>query len=384
MTLHLLRRTLISSSSFKHEPSNLTKLSNFPLFSTVVTQIRKPTSEITNYLIKNHNFSQETASKTATFLTRLKDFKKSGLVLEFFEKNGFSKTQLEELVIRDPGVLASDLNKSIRVKFEGIKDLGFSNDELANLLCAAPAILTLPRSGGAIVSSISALQNIVGSNSDVTKLLKVCNWFLNGDLNSNLLPNIELMKKCGISQLQIRQNLFSFPRLFLQKHEIIRDCVRRVDEMGLRRDSKMYIHGLRVLKSMTLEKWESKLKLFKNLGFSEGDILSVFRRTPQVFAVSEKKILEVSKLLLSYENVDVAFLVQHPELFIFSAGSRIRPRMEIIGVLLSKSLLLKEPSLTTLCKLDDEAFILRYVIPYVGEVGEVGEKYLVSTGFKSL
>lgn len=49
-------------------------------------------------------------------------------------------------MIRDPRVLASDLNRGIRVKFEGIKDLGFSNDELANPLCAAPAIFTLPRS----------------------------------------------------------------------------------------------------------------------------------------------------------------------------------------------------------------------------------------------
>uniref|UniRef100_A0A803NF38 Uncharacterized protein n=1 Tax=Chenopodium quinoa TaxID=63459 RepID=A0A803NF38_CHEQI len=163
----------------------------------------------------------------------------------------------------------------------------------------------------------------------------------------------------------------------------MRDCMRRVDELGLGRNSKMYIHGVRAVSSMTLEKWASKVKLFETLGFSEADILSMFRRTPQVLTVSERKILEVSKLLLSSGSVDVSYLVQHSELLIYSAAFRIKPRLDIVNVLLSKNLLQKEPRPTTLCKIGNEKFIQTFVLPYASEIGDVGKKFLVSTGIYS-
>lgn len=376
MNLHILRRTL-TSLSLKHEPLYLSH------FSTLVPQTQELSSEITNYLVTRHNFSQKTASKTATSLTQLKDYRRSGLVIDFLKEIGISNTQLEELVSRHPRVLAADLEKRVRVLVKRIMDLGFSNDDLTNLLCDIPTILTITRSVDSIVLAISVLQSVLGSNSDVIKLLKACNWFLSCDLERFLLPNIELMESCGISNLQIRRTLFNFPRFFLLRPEFMRDCVRRVDEMGLGRESKMYIHGVRVVGAMSPEKWDSKLKLFKTLGFSEDNILSAFHRTPQAFAISERKILEVSKLFLSSESVDISYLVQHTELLIYSATRRVKPRLQIISVLMSKGLLRKEPKLTFIFKMPDEDFIRKFVLPYADQIGKVGEEYLVSTGFKA-
>ncbi|KAL2893870.1 ESX secretion system protein EccC [Bienertia sinuspersici] len=95
----------------------------------------------------------------------------------------------------------------------------------------------------------------------------------------------------------------------------MRDCIWRADEMGLNRDSNMYIHGVRVLSSMNLKNWDKKLKAVQKFGFSEDDILSVFRKTPHVLAISEE-LLEVSELLLSSEGVDASYLVQHAELMV--------------------------------------------------------------------
>ncbi|XP_010676860.2 uncharacterized protein LOC104892587 [Beta vulgaris subsp. vulgaris] len=391
MSIHNLRRTLIYNLSLKHEPSNLTNLYNFSHFSlfsssisTLITPTEKLYSEITNYLITHHNFSEESASKTSTFLTRLKDYKSSYIVLDFFKKSGISSTQLEELVLCSPRVLAADVNRRIKVRVERIRELGFSDIDLAEFLCNVPAIITLPRSVNAIVSSISILQSVLCSNSDVIKLLKTCNWFLSNDLDKLLVPNIELMKNCGISEIQIRRTLFNFPRFYLVKPELMRDCIRRVDELGLGKNSKMYIHGVRVVCSMSQEKWESKLNVFRRLGFSEDDILLVFRKTPQTFALSEKKILEVSKLLLSTERVDLTYLIQHAELLIYSAASRIEPRLAIINELVSKNLLKKEPTMTFACKMADKYFIRRFVLPYASEIGEVGAKYLATTGFTAI
>ncbi|CAO2834396.1 unnamed protein product [Amaranthus hypochondriacus] len=385
MILHQLRRTLISLP-LKPELSNLTNPSYIPffsLFSTLVNSTENSVSEVSKYLITQQEISKETASKSSIFITQ-KNYGTPKFVISFFKKLGISNTQLEAIVLCDPQILSVDVNKSFMAKIDRIKDLGFSNNDLVNLLSNVPGVLTLPRSVDAIADRFSVLLNVVGvSNSDVIRVLKTCNWYLGNDLHKTLIPNIKFLENCGISQLQIRQTLFSFPRFYLQKPEIIRECVRRVDEMGLSRNSKMYIHGVRVMNSMSLEKWESKLKLFRDMGFSEDDIVNAFRKVPQVFALSERKILQGSKLLLSSGSVDLTFLIQHSELLIYSAGSRIKPRLDIIKVLMSKNLLEKELSTYTVCKMPDKAFIHRYVLPYADEIGEVGTSYIASRGLSA-
>ncbi|KAL2893871.1 Transcription termination factor MTERF6 chloroplastic/mitochondrial [Bienertia sinuspersici] len=186
MTFHFLRRTLISLSR-KHEPSVFIDPSSIPLYplfsssiSTLVTPSEESASLIKDHLITHHNFSLETALK------------------------------LEKLVLCDPNVLSADLNKSIKIKVKKLEDLGFTDIELASLLCNVSGVLTLPRNADYIASSISVLQSVVCSNVEVIRLLKTCNWFLCSDLNNVLLPNIELMENCGISKLQIRRMIFSF------------------------------------------------------------------------------------------------------------------------------------------------------------------------------
>ncbi|EXC06720.1 hypothetical protein L484_021559 [Morus notabilis] len=74
----------------------------------------------------------------------------------------------------------------------------------------------------------------------------------------------------------------------MRKPERIMDFVRRADEMWFDRKSKMFLPAIRVLSSMSMENWGLKLELFGSLGFSENDILAVFRRAPQVFSVQEQ------------------------------------------------------------------------------------------------
>lgn len=140
--------------------------------------------------------------------------------------------------------------------------------------------------------------------------------------------------------------------------------------MGLDRKSKMFLSGIRVVGSMTEENWELKLKLFRRLGFSEEDILSTFRSRPQVFAVSEKKIMTITKLLLSRKNIDKSCIINLPAVFLCSVEHRLKPRLQVIDILESKNLLRRKPSLNTLIKLSEKQFRKRYVHPYLKELGK--------------
>lgn len=55
------------------------------------------------------------------------------------------------------------------------------------------------------------------------------------------------------------------------------------------------------------------------------DILAVFRRVPEVFSASKRKIMEMTELLLLAGNHDNSFVVNHPELLTCSIERRLKP-----------------------------------------------------------
>ena len=119
--------------------------------------------------------------------------------------------------------------------------------------------------------------------------------------------------------------VYNFPRFFLNKPETIKECVRRVAEMGFNRESKMFLFAIRAVSSMTLENWELKLELFQSLGFSNDDIASAFRRAPHVFAISERKIKEATQTLVHRGKSDISLIIRHLVSLGYSVESRLEP-----------------------------------------------------------
>ncbi|WCJ18517.1 hypothetical protein M5689_000862 [Euphorbia peplus] len=122
-------------------------------------------------------------------------------------------------------------------------------------------------------------------------------------LNKILLPNLEYLKSCGICSSWIATYVCRAPLTYTIKPTKLKDIVQRVNEMGVDRKSKVFMEALKVMSCMTRESWELKLKVFRELGFSEQNVLVAFRRMPSVFGSSEKKIKQVTQLLLSFEDI---------------------------------------------------------------------------------
>ncbi|XP_059629814.1 uncharacterized protein LOC132272737 [Cornus florida] len=141
--------------------------------------------------------------------------------------------------------------------------------------------------------------------------------------------------------------------------------------MGIDRKSKLFVHAIRAISSMTRENWELKLGLFKSLGFLEDDILSVFRRAPLVFCVSGRKIKGMTQFLFSTGKCDISYVVNNPVILTCSVENRLKPRLRVLEVLERRNLVLKKPSLRTVCSMTDEKFLHNYVLPYSDEVGEL-------------
>ncbi|XP_059631415.1 uncharacterized protein LOC132274208 isoform X2 [Cornus florida] len=369
-----MRTIYICKSLISLSLKNSSHLSKTPisLFSLLFFSSSPETPiAVADYLIDRHKFSPETASKVSSRSPNLKRLEKIGSILSFLEEIGFSDTNLERVIKHAPQLLSANLELSIKPKFKFFQDLGISSSDIVQIVSSDPRILT-SSVDNRLGPSILALKSVLGSNmDDVSRVLKRSGCILTHDVAKTVIPNIECMKSCGISSSQITRYVPSYARLFFLKPTYIRECVKRVDEMGFDRKSKMFFHAIRVLSSMTKENWELKLEVFKSFGFSEDHILSVFRRAPHVFGQSERKIKATTQLLLSTGKLDISFVVNQPGLLGFSVENRLKPRLRVLEVLESRNLLLKKLSLLTVFTLTDKKFFQKYVLPYSDEVGEL-------------
>ncbi|KAL8557209.1 hypothetical protein ACS0TY_004593 [Phlomoides rotata] len=190
------------------------------------------------------------------------------------------------------------------------------------------------------------------------------------DLNKTLMPNVELLKNFGIPVEHIICFLFSFPRFLLIKPDTMRKSIDKAKEMGFCPSSKICIYAVRVIAFTSKGTWEVKLQSFRDMGFSDSDTLTMFKRFPTVFYVSMKKIDKLKQLLLATGKFSISSIVDSPASLGCSIENRLDPRLRILGILESKNLI-KWPSLGTISALTDNKFFEKFVKPYPNEVGKL-------------
>ncbi|KAI3465112.1 hypothetical protein Pfo_021775 [Paulownia fortunei] len=351
----LVRKNLICLIS-KHTSSVCISHVSFSLslhfFSTSRERQLVTSSIVFDILLHKHHFSPEVASQVASYLTRLKNPEKADSILSFLKKSGFSNTYLED---------------SIKPKIKIFRDLGFSSDDIAKIISSNPAILHLSANNN-IIPSLSVLKGLLGSNYDVARLLRRSAWFVTTDLEKTMVPNVEFLKSCGIPMERILLLRYNNPRCLLIKPEIMRKSVDKVEEMGVNSSSKMFIYAVRIIASTSNETWELK---FQALGFSECDILTMFRKAPLLFAGSMEKIKKIKEVLLATGKFNMSCIVNNPASLGCSIEKRYKPRLRILGILESRNLIKNWPGLGTFYTLSDDKFFKKFISPYLNEVGEV-------------
>lgn len=338
--------------------------------SSSIPKKEKTKIDLADYLINQQHFSPESASEASSLNFFLKDTENSDSVLSFLRESGFSSTHIEKMVAKKPNILLINLHNTLKPKIKIFHEFGFSSSDIVDIISSDPWLLHRSAENQ-FQRSFLVLKSVLGSNAGVCKAIKVTGWFLKHDLEKTLIPTIDILKNCGVSSSQIVKYVYTYPTFFLYKPEKVRCFVQRVDEIGFDRNSKMHLPAIRTMSSMTKEKWELKLKLFRSLGFSEDNILSMFRSMPPAFTVSERKIQSVVETLLRRRDVDISSIVNNASLFLCSIESNLKPRMRVYDMLKSKNLLRRKTGLATVCKLSKGKFLEKYVLPYQDELGDL-------------
>ncbi|WCJ18870.1 Mitochondrial transcription termination factor family protein [Euphorbia peplus] len=346
-------------------------------FSTSST----PKISVFDYLLNHHHFSPESASKVSSLSSTnyLNKPQNADSVLNFLKQNGFEKNHLETLLQNAPWILSANLDRIIKPKITFFQALGFRSADLAVIVSASPLIL---RSNvDKLGLSVFRLKNILGPDVDVCKFLQYSGHRrlrARACFGTTLMPNVKYLKSCGICPLQIVKLGCASPSILFTNPDKFKDFVQRVDEMGVDRKSEMFIYAVRVVSCMSRKNWELKLKLFRDLGFSERNISNVFAAAPLAFGISERKIKEVTQLLLSVEGLSISDIVCNPVLLSYSVDKRLKPRLRVLKALENQNFLDKKPGLLRFLRMSDADFRKKYMIPCLKD--ELGDLYVDSQG----
>ncbi|KAF8398090.1 hypothetical protein HHK36_017016 [Tetracentron sinense] len=154
-----------------------------------------------------------------------------------------------------------------------------------------PSIL-LRSLNGQIIPCIQLVRSFVETDENVIKVLKRSKWLLSFNPDLRMQPNIALLRDHNVPDSRIAHLIIKQPGSLLLKTESLKETVESVEKLGFKPESGLFTIAIHTLCSMSKSTWEAELKLLKELGWSEEEIFSAFKRMPILLACSENKMKE--------------------------------------------------------------------------------------------
>lgn len=359
--------SLSTNGGFRISPATASLSLSLHFFSTQTPadpDVVNPT--VYDILVHRHDFPRQFASRVASELSNMKNPERADSILKFLKSSGFSNPQLQKVLKCKPGILCSSLEGNIEPKIKGFREEGFSSGDIAAVISRCPTIMGLSLNEN-IIPSLAQLRGLLGSTAAVVGVVKAFPRLLNYNVETSVVPNVELLKGYGLSTDRIRVMLCYHPLALCLNPLVIRASVDKAGQMGLSVASKAFAYAVPVIASLSNANWELKLQAFRDIGFSEGDISTMFRKEPRVFFVSTEKVKKIAEGLVGTGKFDLSSIVECPRSLMSSYEKRYEPRLRILQ---DRNIIEDWPTLCTLYHLTDAKFYERFVSPYLDRLGD--------------
>ncbi|KAH7536952.1 hypothetical protein FEM48_Zijuj03G0040700 [Ziziphus jujuba var. spinosa] len=237
-------------------------------------------------------------------------------VLRFLKSHKFDDTQIANLISKSPSILRSRISTNLRPKFQFLVENGFDGERLPKLIMQNTFILRRSL-GSHIKPTYEFLKKFLKTEERVVSSVKRASWLLTSD-PAKLVPNMELLIREGVPDERVAHLLSSQPRTLMHKVERLVVCIKTVKELGLQPSSATFTEAVRIMVSMTESTWNKKMETFKELGWSEYDIIHAFIRCPLCLAYSEEKIRRAMDFYLKTMKLELEDIISSPMLLSFS------------------------------------------------------------------
>ncbi|KAJ6792020.1 Uncharacterized protein M6B38_242725 [Iris pallida] len=340
-------------------------------FSTLEIQNPSPKPHfMVEYLINYCGFSLDRAKRASKYLTGIKSTSKPDSVLHFLRQCGFDDADITKLLSKDPEVLCSNVDRTLKPKFTALQGMGFSECELVQLTSATCALRYRD-----LQPKIEFLRSLLGTNDRLIKACRRNNNLLAGNLNKRIIPNVSLLKDLGIPDCQIATMIVSIPRLIGHNPDYLKASVKWAEELGFSSHSGMFPHVLHFVSSNKKDTFDAKYKLLKNLGWSEMDIMSAFRKHPRLFNLSDQNLCRKMDFFAKEVGFEISTLACHPVILSLSLEKRLRPRHSVLRLLKRDELQAAKANDFIMSK---DSFMEKYVVPQKDKVPGLHEAFVAA------
>ncbi|PON50880.1 Mitochodrial transcription termination factor [Trema orientale] len=349
------------------------------LFSTLSSSdiTKNSNSGLLDCLTDTYKFTKTQVLSIFNRYSSVKSPEKPQLVHKYLQELGLSETHIRSVVFSSPQILFYCPNKTLKPKVEFFKQqLRVETSDLGKLFSKCPKLL-VHSLNKKLVPSIKILKQIYGydeNNKGFIRVLCKCKWDLVANPQS-LLAQSAFLETFGIVGPRLSMILKTYPYIFVMKESKLRDLILRVLDMGFSLDSRMLPHALQTVGGLSNETLEKKLDVLRSFGFSECECLLMFRRSPNIFRVSEGKLQFGIDFFLSTVGFEKSILIKTPSLLMFGMEKRVIPRYKVLQVLKSKRLLKNKQSFYTMLHYNEAKFLEEFVLKFRDDAEELLEAY---------
>ncbi|KAJ1407317.1 Transcription termination factor, mitochondrial/chloroplastic [Sesbania bispinosa] len=264
------------------------------------------------------------------------------------------------MIHQNPQILFSDIDKTLRPKIEFFQLLGFEgSDELCKFISKNSSVLNASLEK-TLVPSVETIRKIMCNEKHFIQVLhKSGGWIL--PRYQKFLVNISFLESCGIVGSQVAMLLKRQSRILTASQSSLRNHVSRAVDLGFHVNSRMLVHALYTLSSLSYKTFRRKLELIQYFGFSKDESLTMFQKAPYLGGVSEKKLKVGMEFFLHTAMLPKSVLVHQPKFLMYSMEGRVLPRYRVFQLVISRNLCKKAPSYIYLLSLSEEVFLDKYI-----------------------
>ncbi|RWW52840.1 hypothetical protein BHE74_00040718 [Ensete ventricosum] len=323
------------------------------------------------YLVNSCGFSPSEAAKFSKPLAHLRSTEKPDAALNFMRSQGFDDAGIRKVISWKPNLLCINVEKNLAPKFQFFRDLGLSEPDIVDVIVKNHPILGLDVHRS-IVPKLEMWESLLGSRELVLKHLKKTGRFVCCSVEKKIHPNIKFLRdECGISEERVFLILRTQPTLILRKPASLRALVVRAEELGIPRDSKMFMSILKYLHMVSKETLEAKVELLRSFGWSESEFCSAVKKLASVLAISLVSFRKKMEFLINEVGYVPSLIADNPYLLICSLEKRVIPRFRVLEMLNTKGLWTRQGKFLSYVKLSNKKFMEKIVLPYKEKVPEL-------------
>ncbi|XP_048540477.1 uncharacterized protein LOC125519765 [Triticum urartu] len=327
---------------------------------------------VADYLVASCHLTPAQAVKASKVLSRLKSPSKPEAVLAFLSDLGLSDADVAAVVVYDPLLLCSEVDKTLVPRLTELRDLGLSPSQIARLVLVDPARFRRPT----IISKLQYYVPLFGSFENLLQALKYNSYLLSSDLENVVKPNVALLRECGLGDCDIAKLCIPVPRLLTSKPERIQAMVARAEDVGVPRGSAMFRHALLAVAFLSEEKIAAKVEfLKKTFRWSEAEVAIAVAKLPVVLRNSQERLLRMSEFLMSEVGLEPEYIAHRPAMLTYSLEARLKPRYYVVKFLKENGLLKPNRSFYTAAQVSEKVFVDKFIRPHKEAAPRLAEDY---------